>query len=92
MEWCNSRTLKEELEEDAISDNRGELCVLYLLSILYGLTACHERDLIHRDIKPENILVTHDVLRKKLKIADFGVCTFSSQPKDFEGTNFYQSP
>jgi serine/threonine protein kinase len=65
---------------DAIAKYRGELCILSLLSILYGLTACHERKIIHRDIKPENILVTHALLRKKIKIADFGVCTFSHQP------------
>jgi hypothetical protein len=46
-------TLKYEMERDAIANERPELCVLYFLSILYSLTACHKRGIpMHRDMKP----------------------------------------
>ncbi len=60
--------------------------------MLYGLTACHMRGItMHRDIKPQNYLITHDFLTKKLKLADFGVCTKNLQSKTYTGTELYQA-
>ncbi len=46
---------------------------------------------MHRDIKPQNYLITHDFLTKKLKLADFGVCTKNLQSKTYTGTELYQA-
>lgn len=60
--------------------------------MLYGLTAIHMRRIsMHRDIKPQNFLITHNLLTKRLKLADFGVCTKSFQSKTYTGTELYQA-
>lgn len=41
------------------------------LSILSGVSSCHEKKIIHRDLKPSNILVSKDGVN--LKIIDFGI-------------------
>jgi hypothetical protein len=61
------------------------------IEILKGVLYLHDNNIIHRDLKPMNIL-----LKKSVKIADFGLATlhkFSKQPhsKD-KGTPKYTAP
>ena len=66
----------------------------YLIQILDGTAALHERGIIHRDIKPENILLTVD---DDVKISDFGISIFDNQARITEagtllGTTSYIAP
>jgi len=57
---------------------------------------CHGLGIAHRDLKPENILLSGDnLLRSTIKIADFGLATFTSESEPCHtigGTPGYIAP
>lgn len=59
-----------------------------IVSIINGLCACHEKQIIHRDIKPENILLNGYGVTK---LADFGEARFAPGAS-YVGTSKYRAP
>ena len=66
-------TLRDLLKRGAAAD---EVLPLYA-TLLDGVEAAHLHGVVHRDLKPENIL--HDVARKSLVVADFGIAHFEQE-------------
>ena len=55
----------------------------------------HEQQIIHRDLKPENIVFEENYNLESLKIADFGLATFTNVEKYYFakcGTAGYVAP
>jgi serine/threonine protein kinase len=79
MEFCdkgNIYTMQNQRENGLIS---LEECAYIIKTVLQGLTAIHNKNLIHRDIKAENILLITDILKTEpygylVKICDLGFC------------------
>lgn len=94
MEWCEENTLWEYILEDKCANQRAELCVIAMLSLLYGCVAAQERRInMHRDIKPQNILLTFNIQGGlQFKLADFGLCTTRQLANHNVGTNLYKAP
>ncbi len=91
MEYINGETLN-------VAETDENFCN-YVVQIMQGLKAAHDRGVLHRDIKPGNILITSD---GQIKITDFGVSKFTreeagadlsmtmtSERKDIAGTPKY---
>lgn len=45
--------------------------------VLLGVEYLHLKDIVHRDLKPENILLNDPKDLSQVKIADFGLSTYS---------------
>ncbi|KAL6599963.1 hypothetical protein ACP70R_045614 [Stipagrostis hirtigluma subsp. patula] len=62
--------------------------------VLEGIAYLHRRHIVHRDIKPSNLLI--DSMRRRVKIADFGVGRILNRTVDpcstSVGTFAYMSP
>ncbi len=54
----------------------------YAVQVANGLQAAHEQGMVHRDIKPQNLLLTAQGV---VKILDFGLAAFLSEPDDEAG-------
>ena len=67
MELLEGHTLREKLKAGPIPLN---LVLHYVLQIVQGLSAAHEKEIVHRDLKPENLFITRD---GRVKILDFGL-------------------
>lgn len=57
--------------------------VIFMLDIAKGVMFLHQNNVIHRDIKAENILL----LRKKIKISDFGVSKIMNKDSNHRSIN-----
>jgi serine/threonine protein kinase len=68
MEYVEGRTLRQELEQGKIYEERE--AVEIILQIAQALQQAHRRQLIHRDIKPANIILAADGIAK---LADLGL-------------------
>jgi Tol biopolymer transport system component/predicted Ser/Thr protein kinase len=75
MEMVEGQTLREVLEEGAVSAKR---LLAIAAQVTGGLAKAHGAGIVHRDLKPENVMVTRDGL---VKILDFGVAKLT-QPED----------
>jgi len=66
------------------------------IAMLQALQFIHDNSIVHRDIKPENLLLMDNSPDAKLKIADFGVATWTSHLKSSGyqkcGTPEYMAP
>lgn len=96
MEVCNCGDLYHFInngEESRIQDvEYSSLLKFYVKSIINGLIAIHDNEIIHRDIKSANILFKTPYL---LKIADFGLSKESESQSIVtrtSGTYFYIPP
>jgi serine/threonine protein kinase len=67
MELLPGRTLRDELGDGPLSEDRAREVIIHVLSALH---AAHSAGVIHRDIKPANILLTET---GEAKVADFGI-------------------
>lgn len=87
MELCTI-SLQDILNEKQILSEQETLhYVRQLIQALYYLH--NTMGVIHRDIKPANLLICDD----KLKLADFGLATYSGEPfSNMCGTPNYVSP
>lgn len=64
-----------------------------IATILYGMAKClefcHNKGIMHRDVKRENFVVSEDY---KVKLIDFGLCTFKQRSNRCAGTIDVISP
>ncbi len=95
MEYVEGPALK------ALMDKQERFSLPDILRImqdlLTGLEFSHERGVVHRDIKPANLMLTsHDHVKSRIKIADFGIARIESssmtQAGTMLGTPAYMSP
>jgi CHASE2 domain-containing sensor protein/predicted Ser/Thr protein kinase len=75
MEFLEGQTLRQHLRGKAL---RSEKLLNLAIQLADGLEAAHAKGVVHRDIKPENLFV---VPQDRLKILDFGLAKFQSQPR-----------
>ena len=63
-------------------------------NLLRSLKYMHDQNIIHRDLKLENVLLKEKQNHYKIKLADFGLSTFSTNIELFKhcGTPGYIAP
>ncbi|XP_054456189.1 interferon-induced, double-stranded RNA-activated protein kinase-like [Anoplopoma fimbria] len=101
MELCNTKTLKEWIDEknaEILQDSKRRKEGLSIAQqIVSGVEYIHSKKHIHRDLKPVNILFGLD---GEVKIADFGLVTRDDDDDDDalmertgqRGTTVYMAP
>ena len=106
-EYCNGGSLEQAMKYH--SDTYGnpiseEIARYFIFNILQGIIYLNKNNLIHRDIKSDNILlhyeneedlITHDFLKAKIKIIDFGFARYLEQDElagSLVGTPMYMEP
>jgi serine/threonine-protein kinase len=67
MELLPGRTLRDEIAEGPLTEDRAREVIVH---VLRALSAAHAAGVTHRDIKPANILLTET---GDAKVADFGI-------------------
>ncbi|MEC7987615.1 MAG: protein kinase [Myxococcota bacterium] len=80
MELCNGSVAEWVLQNGPMP---ARLVSESLIQALHGLQLAHEKGVIHRDIKPHNLLLDE---RGTVKIADFGLAWFDSDPSSLTNT------
>ena len=106
-EYCNGGSLEQAMKYH--SDTYGnpiseEIARYFIFNILQGIIYLNKNNLIHRDIKSDNILlhyeneedlITHNFLKAKIKIIDFGFARYLEQDElagSLVGTPMYMEP
>ena len=106
-EYCNGGNLEQamkchlEIYQKPISEN---IARYFIYNILLGIIYLNKNNLIHRDIKSDNILlhyeneedlITHNFLKAKIKIIDFGFARYLEQNElagSLVGSPMYMEP
>ncbi|GAB3749859.1 serine/threonine-protein kinase [Microlunatus parietis] len=77
---------------DLLADQRTlapTVAVHFAASVLDGLAAAHQRQILHRDVKPDNVLLEGDWRTSRqdgVKVTDFGIAEMiSEQPRTDSG-------
>ena len=106
-EYCNGGNLEHAMKYHIETFNRPiteEIARYFISNILIGITYLNKNNLIHRDIKSDNILlhyeneedlITHNFLKAKIKIIDFGFARYLEQDElagSLVGTPMYMEP
>lgn len=93
MELASAGDLRKLLEENIRSNCslREEEIWQFLIQILKGLKALHEKKILHRDLKAANIFMTSE---RHIKIGDLNMAKIihSSLAQTQAGTPYYASP
>jgi serine/threonine protein kinase len=94
MEYVEGATIKDELEQGKVFDEK--VAIRVILAVAEALKHAHQRGLIHRDIKPENVILCRD---GNVKLADLGLARLTADEKWAMaeagmaiGTPYYISP
>ena len=106
-EYCNGGNLEQAMKYHIETYKKpiSERIVRYFIyNILLGIIYLNKNNLIHRDIKSDNILlhydneedlITHNFLKAKIKIIDFGFARYLEQNElagSLVGTPMYMEP
>ena len=94
MQLCKGKDLYNKIQShNSLSEN---VVKVIIYKILLGVSYCHAKGIVHRDLKPENILFVKDTLDSEIKISDFGLSKYISDPnekmKSMAGTPYYIAP
>ncbi len=52
-----------------------------LRQVAAGLAAGHAKGIVHRDLKPRNLMISRQSYRFRVRVLDFGIARFSSDPE-----------
>lgn len=93
MELCAGGELFHRLEKQGrFSENDAQVIFRHLMQVV---KYCHENGVVHRDLKPENILLATTASSSPIKLADFGLATYTKPGEKLHGTvgsPFYIAP
>ena len=82
IEYCSGKSIREYVSKNEFCRITESDTNKILKDVINGLIYLHSNNIVHYDLKLENFLMDSN---GKVKIADFGLSTFS---KDEEGTRF----
>ena len=106
-EYCNGGSLEQAMKYYSETYNKPideNIARYFIFNILLGIIYLNKNNLIHRDIKGDNILlnyekeedlITHNFLKAKIKIIDFGFARYLEQDElagSLVGTPMYMEP
>ena len=74
-ELLDGETLAARLQRGPLTVRRA---LDFIVQIVRGLAAAHEKGVLHRDLKPANVFVTTD---DRVKILDFGIAKLTESPQ-----------
>ena len=106
-EYCNGGSLESAMKYHIEKYNKPipeKIALYFVQNILKGIVYLNKNNLIHRDIKSDNILlhyeneedlITHNFIKSKIKIIDFGFSRYLEQDElagSLVGTPIYMEP
>ena len=92
MEYADNGDLLQKITQAKKSSKIPEqTCWSYLIQMLHGLQALHDRSIVHRDIKCANVFLTKD---GTVKMGDLNVSKVAKRGllQTQTGTPYYASP
>ncbi|MFO0554687.1 MAG: protein kinase [Polyangiaceae bacterium] len=82
MEWCGSRTLRDDLKARGGAPRSVAETWALLGPLIDAVAYAHKRGVVHRDIKPSNImLVVEPGHPESARLIDFGIAKSGSVPQ-----------